>query len=446
MKLKYIGWLCLALMLLGFSMPSIAAGQLWRLDNGLEVLVIEDHRAPVVLCSVWYRVGPVNEHNGMTGISHFLEHMMFLGTKRFPGDDFAHQIEKVGGMSNAFTSSDLTVYYEELPKNYLSLALDLESDRMQNLSLSPDLFEIEKNVVKEERRMRVSDNPVGSSVEKLRAATFMNSPYQHPVVGWMTDIDALNIDDVKHWYDHWYAPNNAVLVIVGDVSVKEVRPLVKRYFSQVPEKKVPISKPRQPIGFVGKQQLVLHHPAVKTKMVIQYFSAPQIVKEGGNAQVYALILLDAMLTGDNGSRLDKAWVQDGRWADEVGGSYWPFHFYPTILSLSLVLPQSTNLSKAQESLDHLKFYLQKHPFTEKELSRAKTKVIAQAIYKSDTLMGLASQMAYPLIFSGHLISNAMFSEKIQSVTLSQVQEIEQQIFSVNASSSLWLLPQNMEAK
>ena len=442
MKFKWSGVLFFVLSMVCFS--SMAAVQHWRLNNGLQVIVLEDHRSPVVLCSVWYKVGGANEHNGITGISHFLEHMMFLGTKRFPGDDFAHQIEKVGGMSNAFTGSDLTVYYEELPKQYLSLAIDLEADRMQHLSLSKALFKTEKSVIKEERRMRVSDNPVSLGIEKLRAATFMNSPYQHPVVGWMTDIDALSVSDLSRWYDRWYVPNNAVLVIAGDVSVGDVKPLVNRYFSQVPRRELQESKPRKPIGFAGKQRLTINHPAVRTKMIFRYFSAPSMRENSDNTQVYSLMLLDAMLTGDNGSRLDKEWVQKGQWADGVGSSYSPFHFYPGTFSLSLVLSKSAEMMQVQKNIDDLNLYFLKYPLTEKELIRAKAKVIAAALYQEDTLMGRASQAAYPFIFGGQIMDEAMFSKKIHSVTLGQVRRIEKNIFSDDASSSLWLLPKTVE--
>src|SRR5688572_20207725 len=194
----------------------------YELKNGMKVLVKPDHRAPVVVVQVWYKIGSADEHSGITGISHVLEHMMFKGTKRYPAGQFSAIIAANGGEENAFTSRDYTAYFELLEKSRLKIALELEADRMRNLALRNDAFLKELEVVKEERRLRTEDDPTALTYEQLNATAFNHSPYQQPIIGWMSDLDSLTIGDVRRWYDTWYAPNNATLVIAGDVQPEAV--------------------------------------------------------------------------------------------------------------------------------------------------------------------------------------------------------------------------------
>ena len=203
----------------------------FELDNGLKLLVKEDHRAPVVVTQVWYKVGGSYEYDGITGISHALEHMMFKGTEKFPPGEFSRVISENGGRDNAFTGPDYTSYFQTLEKTRLPISFELEADRMRYLTLSNEEFIKEIEVVKEERRLRTEDNPQSFLYETAKATAFQTSPYRFPVVGWMQDLSSMTIDDLSSWYEKWYAPNNATVVVVGDVDPYHVYALAYKYFS-----------------------------------------------------------------------------------------------------------------------------------------------------------------------------------------------------------------------
>ena len=210
------------------------------LKNGMKVLVKQDKRAPIAVLQLWYRVGTSYEHEGITGLSHALEHMMFKGTKTSPSGQFEEILSENGARNNAFTSQDYTAYYEVLAKDRIEVAFKLEADRMRNLVLDADEFKKEIAVVKEERRMRTDDNPVSSMREQFNAVAFMNSPYRAPVIGWMVDLDTMRLEDLRDWYKKWYAPNNATLVVVGDVDPKNIQTLAEKYFANIAKSELPV--------------------------------------------------------------------------------------------------------------------------------------------------------------------------------------------------------------
>lgn len=214
------------------------------LDNGMRVIVQEDHRAPVVVSQVWYRAGSMDEFNGTTGVAHVLEHMMFRGTKTVPPGEFSKRIAAAGGRENAFTNRDHTAYFQQLQKDRLELAMQLESDRMANLVIRDDLFAKEMQVVMEERRLRTDDQPQSVVYEHLMAAAYQESPYRRPVIGWMDDLQHLTAQDARDWYARWYVPNNATLVVAGDVKADDVIALAKRYFGVLPARALPVRKPQ----------------------------------------------------------------------------------------------------------------------------------------------------------------------------------------------------------
>ena len=211
------------------SFTSIASVTEFTLDNQMKVLVKQDNRAPVVVHQVWYRVGSHFEHSGKTGISHILEHMMFKGTKNLKPGEFSKIVSKMGGSENAFTSTDFTAYYQVVGKQHLSEVMRLESDRMRNIILTDEEFIKERDVVTEERRWRTEDKPSGKLYEQFKATAFMSSPAHHPVIGWMSDIRSWTAEDARNWYQQWYAPNNANLVVVGDVDHQDVYDLAKKH-------------------------------------------------------------------------------------------------------------------------------------------------------------------------------------------------------------------------
>ena len=217
----------------------------FQLSNGMKVIVREDHRAPTVAHMVWYRAGSMDEVNGKTGVAHVLEHMMFKGTKNLKPGEFSKKVAAVGGRDNAFTSKDYTAYFQQIEKSHLPAMMALEADRMQNLRIDKEEFAKEIQVVMEERRLRTDDQSQAIVYEQLMATAFTNSPYRHPIIGWMDDLKSMTYQDALEWYQDWYAPNNAVLVVSGDVMPDEVKALAEKYYGAVPAKKIKERKSRK---------------------------------------------------------------------------------------------------------------------------------------------------------------------------------------------------------
>ncbi|HEV7929447.1 MAG TPA: pitrilysin family protein, partial [Nitrosospira sp.] len=232
-----------ALLLPGSLFADTAHTHEYTLPNGLKLIVREDHRSPVVISQIWYKAGSIDEVNGVTGVAHVLEHMMFKGTKKVPGGEFSRRIAAAGGRENAFTSRDYTAYFQQLNKTRLPLAMELESDRMRNVILTEEEFAKEIRVVMEERRLRTDDQARALVHEKMMATSYQAHPYRQPVIGWMNDLENMTVQDAKSWYDRWYAPNNAVLVVVGDVNPKEVFALAQKFYGPIkPGEALPLDK------------------------------------------------------------------------------------------------------------------------------------------------------------------------------------------------------------
>ena len=251
----------LALFCLGLSLTLTAQANTFEtvMANGMKVIVKEDKRAPTVVHMVWYRAGSIDEVNGKTGVAHVLEHMMFKGTKNLKPGDFSKKVAEVGGRDNAFTSKDYTAYFQQIEKSHLPKMMALEAERLQHLRISEEEFKKEIQVVMEERRLRTDDQAQAILYEQLLANAFVNSPYRRPIIGWMDDLKNMTYRDAWQWYQDWYAPNNAILVVAGDVDAKEVFRLAEQYYGVVPSKKLPDRKPQEEIRQIGKNTLLLRH-------------------------------------------------------------------------------------------------------------------------------------------------------------------------------------------
>ena len=273
MRKSLLKWLVIPALLL----PALSQADTFEktLGNGLKVIVKEDHRAPVLVQQVWYRAGSMDESTGTTGVAHVLEHMMFKGTKAVAPGDFSKRIAAAGGRENAFTSYDYTAYFQQLHKDKLGLAMKLESDRMHNLLLSDAEFGKEIRVVMEERRMRTDDEPHALLFEKLMAMSFQEHPYQHPIIGWMNDLQTLTAADARSWYQRWYAPNNAVLVIAGDVNAKEVFAMAQRYYGSIPSHALPKRKQFTEPPQLGIKRLTVKAPA-ELPVIVMAYHAPTL--------------------------------------------------------------------------------------------------------------------------------------------------------------------------
>ena len=274
----------------------------FSLDNGLKVIVREDHRAPVVVSQLWYKVGSSYETPGHTGLSHALEHMMFKGSRKLGPGESSRILRDLGAEENAFTSDDYTAYYQVLARDRLAVALELEADRLASLALPADEFLKEMEVIKEERRLRTDDRPGSLAFERFSAMAFPASGYRTPTIGWMADLERMTVEDLRAWYETWYAPNNATLVVVGDVSAAEVKILAERYFGPIPSRPLPAAKIPRELAEPGERRTTLY---LKTQLpsLIMGFNVPGLATAEQPRQVYALRLAAALLDGGYSARL-----------------------------------------------------------------------------------------------------------------------------------------------
>lgn len=394
----------------------------YKLKNGLQLFVKEDHRAPIVVSQVWYKVGSSYETRGITGISHVLEHMMFKGTKKHGVGEFSKIVAHNGGVHNAFTSDDFTGYYQVFEADKLKLSFELESDRMRNLILDPKEFKKEIQVVMEERRMRTDDNPHALTYERFKSAAHVANPYHHPVVGWMDDLENLTVDDVSDWYNLWYSPNNALVVVVGDVKPEKVYALAKKYFGHLKPKDLPIRKPLRSLKPLGMRTLVVKAPA-KLPWIIMGYNAPSLLTANEKWEPYALEVLSAVLDSGESARLPKEIVRGKQIASGASAGYSPFNLYDTLVTFS-------GTPSANHTVDDLKdaFYgeiarLQSEMITTAELSRVKAQVIASRVFDKDSMENQAMEIGSLESIGLSWRTAEDFVKNIEMVTPEQVQAV-----------------------
>ncbi|GGJ07695.1 M16 family metallopeptidase [Halopseudomonas pertucinogena] len=365
----------------------------FTLDNGLKVIVREDHRAPVVVSQLWYRVGSSYEPPGRTGLSHALEHMMFKGSERLAPGQASRLLSSLGAQENAFTSRDYTAYYQILSRDQLAIALELEAERMHNLTLPEDEFLREMEVIKEERRLRVDDNPNSLAYERFLSQAYMASPYAQPVIGWMHDLDRLTVEDMRNWYDLYYQPSNAVLVIVGDVQLEEVRSLVDRYFAPLSNRPVP--EQRAPLELPGgaERSLTLRLP-VQMPSLLLGFNVPSLTTAEQAADVHALRLLAAVLDGGYSARLATHLERGESVATSASAHYDGFARGDSLFLLSGIPNQSRDISLEQleQALWQQIEQLQQTPPSPEELNRVQAQMTAQLVYAQDSISHQANRI------------------------------------------------------
>lgn len=435
-------WRRAAVGVMGILMAtSVIATPVFRtiLPNGLILVVKPDHRAPVVATTVWYKVGGSYEHNGKTGISHALEHMMFQGTKSVKPGEFAQRITSNGGELNAMTGRDYTVYHELIGKKYLPLCFTLESDRMHNLQISEAKFKKEIEVVKEERHMRVDDNPQSRTDERFDAMAFVNSPYHHPVIGWMTDLNHLNANDLRAWYKAWYAPNNAVVVVVGDVKPTAVLALAKKTFGRVPAHSLPTLAPRDEVLPLGMRQLDVTLPAKSPWLEMGYF-VPTLKTASAPWKAYALQLLAGVLSAGESSRLPSELVRQQQSAVTASAGYSLFSLHGTLFMLTAIPGAGQSLLQLEKNIRALLHDLTQTPVTKKELDRVKAQVIASLIYKNDSLMSQAYWLGGFEMIGIPATKENTYITALKSVTPLQVKALAREVFVKNNLSVGMLEP------
>ena len=361
----------------------------FMLDNGLKLVVQEDHRAHVAVVQIWYRVGSSYEHDGVTGVSHALEHMMFKGTKRLAPGKFSATVAAHGGRQNAFTTADYTAYYEEWSADNVELSFDLEADRMRNLIIDDAEFKKEINVVLEERRMRTDDSPQSLAVEANEAVAYLTSPYRYPVIGWEADIKNMTAADLRAWYQRWYGPNNAIVVVVGDVAPDAVHALAKKYFGPLAKSDIAPPKPRPEIPQTGTKRVTLNSSKAHVPYLVMGYKAPvlaQAVRGEGVAEwePYALDVLAAMLTGDDSARLKRNLVRGSEVASSVSAGIESGARLPTLFFFNAVPAEGVTLEKLEQAIVAEVNGLASHPPTAAELERIKTQVVADTVFQRDS--------------------------------------------------------------
>lgn len=443
MRKGLLRWLPAAAMLIA---ASAHAGTFEHtLDNGLRVIVKEDHRAPVVVQQIWYRVGSMDEVTGKTGISHALEHMMFKGTKTVPAGEFSARIASAGGRENAFTSYDYTAYFQELHESHLPLAMQLESDRMDNLVVSADEFGKEIKVVREERRWRTDDDPHSLVQEQLMAAAFDEHPYHHPVIGWMDDLLKLSADDVKAWYIRWYDPSNAVLVIAGDVDPKAVFDLAQKYYGKIPGHPLPRRRDYVEPAQLGVKRLVVKAPAELPYLLMAYH-APVVRDPANDWQPYALEVLAGILNGNGAARLDKSLVREQRLASDVEVGYDKVSRGPGLFMLAGTPSQGRSASQLEAGIRAQLARLAKDGVSEEELNRVKAQVTAGEIYKRDSAFYQAMEIGQMESDGLSYKDIPLMLKKMQAVTAQQVQSAARDIFKDDNLTVAVLDPQPLSGK
>ena len=441
--------LCLIAAMLANTGPAAAAAGAQvaesELPNGMRVMVKSDHRAPVVVVMVWYRVGSVDEVSGTTGVAHVLEHMLFKGTKAVPAGEFSRIISEAGGRDNAFTSRDYTGYFQTLHKSQLALALRLEADRMVNALIASDEFAKEIRVVMEERRWRTDDRPRALVYEQLNAAAFKAHPYRNPVIGWMSDLERMTADDARTFYQRWYAPNNATLVVVGDVTADEAFKLARQHFGPLPRKTLPQRRITEEPPQLGPQDLTVRAPA-ELPYVLMAFKAPVLREPEKDWEPYALEVLANVLDGNDAARLNRNLVRTERIASSAGASYDGISRGPGMFYLS---GTPTPGKTAQELRDALRREIDKlvaDGVTEDELQRVKSQAVASHVYERDSMYYQAQQIG-ALAMAGHsprVID--LFVEKLKAVTAEQVVAVAKKYIVDDSLTVAYLDPQPLSGK
>ena len=404
------------------------------LDNGLRVLLLEDQRSPIVSFQIWYRVGSRNEHRGMTGIAHFLEHLMFKGTPSHGPKQFARLVEENGGQDNAFTSQDVTSYYVDIAADKLDLVLDLEADRMQNLLLDPKEIHSEREVVIEERRTRTEDDPGGFLGEEVSSIAFKAHPYQAPIIGWMDDIKRITPEEIRAFYKTYYVPNNAIVVAAGAFRADDVLEKIKRRFGRIPRGKVPPPMLAVEPTPNGERRVIVKRQA-ELPIVYMAWHVPNYQSDDS----VALELLSTILSGGRASRLYRDLVYQRQLALEAGGDNSYFSIDPSLFWFwATPMPGQTPEKLETELSAHIE-RLKKEPVTDEEMARAKNQIEAAFVYQDDSIHQRASLLARFELVGGYAMKDS-FLAKIRGVTAADLTRVARTWFDPDKKVVGVLLP------
>jgi zinc protease len=416
----------------------------FTLRNGLQVVVITDRRAPVVTHMVWYRVGAADEPRGYSGIAHFFEHLMFKGTREIAPGEFSRTVARNGGEDNAFTNWDYTAYYERIARDRLELVMRMEADRMRNLRFSDETFASERDVIVEERRSRIDNNPGSVLGERMRSMLWPHHPYGTPVIGWLHEIQTLDRERALAFYQTWYAPNNAILVVAGDVDAAELRPLAERYYGRLrPTRDLPARTWVADPPNVGPMRVTHRDEKVRQPSFSRTYRATSYGTDTGR-QAHALDVAMEILGGSETSRLYRALVEEQRIAVGAGASANSSGLGGGSVSVWATPAEGVTLEQVEAAADAvIAAYLRDGP-TETELTRAKNLLSANAVYARDSQESLANIYGASLAMGESIDDVVNWPTDIEAVTRDEVLEMSRRTLDIDASVTGWLLPEEAQ--
>lgn len=414
--------------------------EVFTLRNGMQVVVITDRRAPVVTHMVWYRVGAADEPRGRSGIAHFFEHLMFKGTRDIPPGEFSRTVARNGGDDNAFTSWDYTAYFERIARDRLELVMRMEADRMRNLRFTDETFLAERDVIVEERRQRVDNNPSAVMNERMRAMLYPHHPYGTPIIGWLHEIQTLDRASAEEFYRTWYAPNNAILVVAGDIDAETLRPLAERTYGRLrPNRNLPTRTWAQDPPDVGPQRLIHRDEKVRQPSLQRFYRSISYATDEGR-QAHTLDVAVEILGGSRTSRLYRILVEERGIAVGAGASAQTSGLGGGLISIGAMPAEGVSLETLEAAIDEiLADYLLNGP-TEEELARARSSLTAAAVYARDDQRTLANIYGASLAQGESIEDIVNWPANIEAVTRDDVMAISRETFRVNRSVTGWLMP------
>lgn len=440
--MKY-GWLIgmtLGLTLAGnTTIAAVFDPETFTLDNGMEVVVISNHRAPVVSHWVWYRVGTADSPLGKSGLPHFVEHLMFKGTETIPPGEFSKIVARNGGNDNAVTSYDFTAYFQNIARDRLDLVMEMEADRMVNLVLTDKEVLPERDVVIEERRSRVDNEPAALLGEQLSASQFLHHPYRLPVIGWMHEMETYDLDSAVDFYKTWYAPNNAILIVAGDVTAEQLRPIAERTYGQVPARDIPKRARTVEPPQLAERRIEMSHERVQQPSVTRSYLAPSFNQEDKTVP-YALEVLSELFGSGGTSRLYSSLVVEQGVATGAGSYYRGTSLNQTNFRIYASPRPGTELDKVELALDAEIERLITDGVSEDELARVKKRMLAQAVYARDSLSDSVRAFGAALTTGLTVEDVEAWPSRISAVTVEQVNEAAKTVFQPAQSVTARLLP------
>jgi zinc protease len=418
---------------------AIFSPEQFELDNGMEVVVVSNHRAPVVSHWVWYRVGTADSPFGKSGLPHFLEHLMFKGTEKLAPGAFSRLVAKNGGNDNAFTSHDFTAYFQMIARDRLELVMGMEADRMANLRLAEEHVLSERDVILEERSQRVDNEPGSLLGEQIHAAQWLHHPYRLPVIGWRSEIASYTRADALDFYDHWYAPNNAVLIVSGDVDAAMLRPLAEKTYGRLPRRDVPQRRRVEEPPQVAERRITLADHRVRQPVLVRSYLAPSFAS-AGSEHAHALDVLADLLAGGDTARLYRSLVVEQGLAAGAECSYRGTSLDGTSFQIYASPRQVSDMDRLEAALDERLRHLLRDGVQADEVARVKRRMVAEAVYARDSLSG-AARIIGAAVTTGRRVEDVeRWPERIAAVTIEQVDAAARAVLRPEQSVTGRLLP------